>query len=146
MAAAEAVHEVLVSPPVGISNVTEWAKKQACWSRVSAIHIEWPSNFLSDLTSIEERRDSERRARRDQRGLNGIEAQIAVVRAGPGLWDEALAWGSARRLLTSTDVGILRIAANRRGKTPTEKQAVRAVETLRRLQLEGFAGELSSGL
>ena len=31
---AEAAHDVLVDTPVGIRNVTEWAKKQACWDRV----------------------------------------------------------------------------------------------------------------
>ena len=31
---ARQVHEILVHPPPGISNVTEWAKKQACWERV----------------------------------------------------------------------------------------------------------------
>ena len=140
---AEAVLEVLVSPPDGISNVTEWAKKQACWSRVSNLGFEFPSSFLEDLISTEERRESERLARRAQRELNGMEAQIAVVMAGPGLWEEALAWGTEHRLLTQTDERVLRIAANRRGKTPTDKQSVRAIETLRRLQSEGFAGELS---
>ena len=140
---AEAVHEVLVSPPDGISNVTEWAKRQACWSRVSGLGVEFPSSFLEDLISTEERRESERSARRDQRELNGMEAQIAVVTAGPEFWEEALAWGTERRLLTQTDEGVLRVAANRRGKTPTDKQSVRAVEALRRLQSEGFARELS---
>ena len=139
---AEAVHEVLVSPPDGISNVTEWAKKQACWSRVTDLGVEFPSSFLEELISTEERRESERHARRDQRELNGMEAQIAVVTAGPGFWEEALAWGTERRLLTQTDEGILRVAANRRGKTPTDKQSVRAVETFRRLQSEGFSAEL----
>lgn len=144
--AAAAAHEVLVSPPAGISNVTEWAKKQACWSRVSAVDVEWPPGFFGDLNSIDEQRDSKRRARRDQRELNGIEAQIAVVGAGPEFWEEVLAWGSERRLLTSTDEGVLRVAANRRGRTPTDKQSIRAIEALRRLQSEGFAGEISPSL
>lgn len=73
-----------------------------------------------------------------------METQIAVVTAGPEFWEEVLAWGTERRLLTATDEGVLRVAANRRGKTPSDKQSVRAVETLRRLQSEGFAGELSA--
>ena len=142
---AETVHEVLVNPPAGIRNVTEWAKKQACWSQVRDLDVAWPSSFLEDLISTEERRDSERHARRDQRELNGMEAQIAVVGAAPGFWQEALAWGAERRLLTPTEEGVLRVAANRRGKTPTDKQSVRAVEALRRLQSEGFARDLSPG-
>ena len=143
-AASESVHDVLISPPPGISNVTEWAKKQACWVRVRDLDVSWPSAFLNDLISADEHRDVERHARRDQRELNGIESQIAVVQAGPGFWSEALAWGSDRGLLTSTEAGILRVAADPTGRrTPTEKQSFRAVEALRKLQAEGFAGDLS---
>ena len=142
---AEAVHDVLIDTPASVSNVTEWAKKQACWAQVRELVIEWPSEFLDILISTEERRDIVRDDKRDQRELNGMEAQIAVVSAGPGFWEEALAWGTERRLFTPTDEGVLRVAANRHGKTPTDKQSVRAVEALRRLQSEGFAGELTPG-
>lgn len=40
--AANASHDVLVDPPAGMSNVTEWAKQQACWNRISALDIVWP--------------------------------------------------------------------------------------------------------
>ena len=80
--AAEQIHEILVHPPAGISNVTEWAKKQACWERVRNLNIDWPDAFVEALISAQEQRDTARTARRDQRELNGIEAQIAVVQAG----------------------------------------------------------------
>ena len=141
--AAEAVHEVLISPPPGISNVTEWAKKEPCWGRVQELDVAWPSEFLADLISTEERRDLEQHAKRDQRELNGLQAQIAVVKAGPEFWDDALAWGKDRRLLSPTDAGVLQVAANRAGRTPTDKQSLRAIEALRRLQSEGFTGALA---
>ena len=143
---AEAVHDVLITPPPGISNVTEWAKKQACWMRVRELDIAGLPTLREDLISAGERRDAERHARRDQRELNSIEAQIAVVRAGPEFWSKALAWGAERRLLTPAEEGILRVAADRTGKkTPTEKQSSRAIEALHKLQSEGFTGELPSG-
>lgn len=95
---------------------------------------------------IEERRDSERRARHDQRELNGVEAQIAALRVEPEFWEEMLTWGLERLLLSPTDFGVLRMAANRRGKKPSDKQSVRVLETLRRFQAERFAGELSPDL
>ena len=39
---AKAVHEVIVNSPEGMRNVTEWAKQQACWSRVMGLDVEWP--------------------------------------------------------------------------------------------------------
>ena len=35
-AVGEAVQTELIHPPVGINNVSEWAKKEGCWSRISA--------------------------------------------------------------------------------------------------------------
>ena len=37
--AAEASHHVLVTPPQGLSNLTEWAKNQSCWERVRSVDI-----------------------------------------------------------------------------------------------------------
>ena len=142
---AEAVHGVLINPASGISNVTEWAKKQACWSRASELDIAWPQAFLDLLISNDERRDMARGARREQRELNSIETQIAVVEAGPAFWADVLEWGRTRGLLTPTEVGVLRVVTNRTGRAPTERQCRKAVEALGKLQSEGYAEELPSG-
>ena len=67
-------------------------------------------------------------ARREQLELNGVEAQIAVVNAGSTFWADALAWGSERGLLSPTEHGVLGMVAIPAGRTPTERQASRAVE------------------
>ena len=144
VAVAESVHDVLVAPPAGISNVTEWAKKQMCWKRVSELVIAWPRPFLGDLISTADRRDAVRSGRREQRELNTVEAQIAVVNAGPAFWSDALAWGTERGLLTPTEVGVLGVVADPAGRTPSERQASRAVAALSKLQSEGYAGDLSA--
>ena len=142
---AKTVHGVLVNPEPGISNVTEWAKKQACWNRVVELDITWSRPFLDGLISTVERRDAARGARREQRVLNGIETQIAVVNAGPAFWADVLEWGSKRGFLTPTEAGVLRVTANRKGRTPTERQCCKAVDVLSKLQSEGYTGELPSG-
>ena len=139
---AEQVHEVLIHPPSGISNVTEWAKKQACWERVRNLAIDCPDVFVEGLMSAQEQRDTARTARREQRELNGIEAQIAVVNAGGQFWSDALAWGRARRLLTPTESGILGVAARVPTRTPTDKQSSKVIEVLSKLQAEGYKTEL----
>ena len=141
-AAGEAVHGILIDPPPGISNVTEWAKKQACWARVQGLAVAWPQPFLDGLVSSDEQRHADRAARREQRQLNSVEIQIAVVSAGPAFWADVLAWGSERKLLSATDTGVLRVVAGDAGRTPTDRQCARAAETLERLQSEGYPGEL----
>ena len=140
--AGEQVHDVLVHPPDGIRNVTEWAKKQACWARVRKLDIEWPDAFLQGLISVERQRDAVRTGRREQRELNGMEAQIAVVNAGGQFWSDALAWGKARQLLTPTETGILSTAAGVPSKMPTDKQSSKAIEVLGKLNAEGYSEEL----
>lgn len=138
--AAEVSNDVLVAPPLGLRNVTEWAKHQACWERVRVLDIAWPESFLDELISTEERQEEARGARREQRELNGIEMQIAVVNAGAAFWTDALAWGRERGLLTPTELGVLRVMAM--GRTPTERQSSRAFGALSKLQSEGYTGEL----
>lgn len=76
-AVAGAVHEVLVTPPPGISNVTEWAKKQACWARVQALRISWAEQLLAAAISTDDARERRRDDRRSKRALDGIEAHTA---------------------------------------------------------------------
>ena len=141
--AAERVYDVLVHPPDGISNVTEWAKKDACWDRVRDLDIDWPTAFLRTLLSTDEKREATRSARRVQRELNGIEAQIAVVNAGAQFWSDALAWGKTKRLLTPTETGILNAATRVPRRSPSDKQASKAIEILEKLRSEGYPSELA---
>lgn len=134
---AEAVHEVLVSPPTGISNVTEWAKQQACWARVKALEIDWPEAWLGELIGKDRIKEGKRAGIKDQKLLNGIEAQSVVVSAGGQLWAQLSAWGQSRKLLSPTELGILRVAASVPMKIPSEKQCLKAIESLRKLRAEG---------
>ena len=47
----EAVHDVIVNPPEGMRNVTEWAKQQACWHRVMSLDVAWPEALGTELVS-----------------------------------------------------------------------------------------------
>ncbi len=137
VASAKAVHDVIVEPPAGMRNVTEWAKQQACWHRVMGLHVSWPDSLAIVLTSSSERDEGKRAAVKDQRMLNGIEAQMLVVEAGPALWSEVKAWGVSKGLLSPTDQGILDVAISIPAKVPSEKQSIRTIEILERLRNEG---------
>ncbi len=141
---AEQVHDVLVHPPTGISNVTEWAKKEGCWDRVRMLNVDLPPMLGEELLSDQEQQDAARDARRDQKQLNGIEAQIAVVKAGGEFWGDALQWGHSRELLTPAERGILEVASCLPRRTPTEKQSTKAIETLEKLQSEGYEATLGT--
>ena len=135
-------HDILTDPPEGIRNVTEWAKKQACWNRVRSLTARLPAEFEDELISEEEKKESDRNARKEQRTLNGIEAQITVVNAGGSFWADVIAWGRSRELLTPREAGILEVAAGIPQRTPSERQSAMAMKILTKLQSEGYARTL----
>ena len=141
---AKRVHDVLIDPPAGISNVTEWAKKQGCWARVRALQMDLAPRMADESIPAAEQQDAARGARRNQRQLDGIEAQIAVFRAGGRFWADALEWGRSRDLLTPSESGILEVAARIPRRTPTEKQSAKALEVLEKMQSEGYGAELDA--
>lgn len=134
--AASAVHTVVTDPIAGMHNVTEWAKTEACWSRVAALRIPWPEGMLDGLRVVGNRNDARRAGIREQKMLNGIEAQIAVIQAGADFWKDLKEWGASRRLLTPTESGILDVASIA-GRIPSEKQSIVLIKTLKRLHTEG---------
>ena len=143
---AEAVHDVIVDPPDGMRNVTEWAKQQACWSRVMRLDVAWPYALETELVNSVERDEVKRTAVKDQQMLNGIEAQTVVFQAGSALWSDVKAWGVSKGLLSPDDQGILDVAISIPAKVPSEKQSLRTIAILRRLQEEGCQLEIDGVL
>ncbi len=136
------VHEILTSPPEGISNITEWAKKQACWERVRALSVTWPIELADGLMSAEEKRSAHSHGRRGQKMLNGIQAQMAVVKAGSSFWTEALAWGREQELLTAKEIGIVASATQIPTRIPSEAQSVKVMDVLGKLRDAGYPRQL----
>ena len=142
---AKAVHDVIVDPPAGMRNVTEWAKQQACWHRVMSLQVAWPDSLETELISSAERDEVKRTAVKDQKMLNGIEAQTIVVQAGSALWSDVKVWGMSKGLLSPDDQGILDVAISIPAKVPSENQSLRIIEILRRLREEGCQLEVDGG-
>lgn len=134
---ADAVVEVIVNPPAGSRNVTEWAKQQACWSRVESLRIEWPDVIRTIVISRSAGESRHRAAKNAQRVDNGIEAQVKVIGAGGPAWQQVEAWGRERGLISDKESSILKICGASPAKVPSEKQSQAALETLRRLRTEG---------
>lgn len=133
---AKEVHEVLVRTPSTLSNVTEWAKQQACWESVKSLKIAWPASLKEVLITTEDEQSTRRSGVKEQKMINGIEAQAAVVQAGGRLWEDVIKWGSQKGLLTQKEISILTVAT-KAGKIPSEKQSILIMNTLAKLHEEG---------
>ncbi len=60
------------SPPSGVSNISEYAKSQACWSRISALTLKPRGDLASFSISLEE----EKEQTRDAKAIKAIDDEI----------------------------------------------------------------------
>ena len=138
LVAAEKAHTVITHPVEGMRNMSEWAKKQACWSSLEGRELDYGPGFESCLISVEAARATEREGRRDRRELDGIAAQTEVVQLGPDFWRDLSARGVADQKLSPRDDQILQICAAIPRRIPSESQARHALDVLRRLTDDGM--------
>jgi hypothetical protein len=139
---AEAVNEDIISPPQGISNISEWCKREGCWTRLSEkaddIADRLPKDFWRELMTADDDRHDAKTARENQRIENGIEVQRHVFEVPQTQWSKIIKEGMNRSLLTPKEVDILRIAEQIPAKIPTEKQSAILLEVLGKAREEGI--------
>ncbi len=137
-----AVDEDIIQPPQGISNISEWCKREGCWTQLSeqvdSIAELLPETFWAGLGSVDDNRHEATTARQTQKIDNGIEAQRQAIEVPPAQWALILQELASRRLLTPKEVGILRIAEQMPAKIPNERQSAVLLEILGKAQQEGI--------
>jgi len=140
--AAAHVNDDIVHPPAGISNISEWCKKEQCWTRllgtIDRLEAALPENFFADLISLEEQNSENKDAKATQKIDSGIEAQKRVIAIPAAKWHTVLHELSRRRLLTPKETGVLQIAVQIPAKIPTEKQSLVLLDVIEKARLEGL--------
>jgi hypothetical protein len=130
------ISSILSSPPTGIANVTEWAKKPGCWERVRTLDMPGLELSANTISKAKEAANMAT-AKKDFRVVQGIEAQIFVVNAGGAFWTAVRDWARERKLLSEKEIGILAVCTGiDGGRIPSEKQSAVALEALLRLTHE----------
>ena len=139
------VKEVILRPgSSGYQNITEWAKQKPCWDRVSKLEVQWPESLSKCFISSEDLKSQQQAAKSDQKVLNGIAAQEAVLKADPKFWIMMRDYGVERSILSDRDLMILNVASRARetGMVPTDKQCAVLLKAYVRLQEEGFPDKI----
>lgn len=137
-----AVNDDITKPADGVSNISEWCKKEACWtrmtSRIEAVEAALPAAFYDHLVSLGDLEETMRSAKRAQKVDNGIEAQKKVLAVSASEWARINRSMLERNLLTPKEVGVLKVAMQIPLKLPTEKQSMVLLEVLHKGQIEGI--------
>lgn len=136
------VSDDITRPPHGISNISEWCKKEACWTRIQArteaIANLLPQEFYDRLVSLDEQTAAVRSAKQTQRIDNGIEAQRKVLNVSATEWKRLHQALLERAVLTPKEIGVIEIAMQIPTKIPTEKQCAILLNVLEKGRLEGI--------
>lgn len=133
LAAAEAANDVITNPPAGVRNMSEWAKKQACWAELAKRRVSYESTFDMVLIDPEVAKAVKREKQREKQEVDGIEAQRMVVDQGPDYWSQWLAYGQSTKQLNPKEAGILQACTTSLGRVPSEKQSIAALTIAERL-------------
>lgn len=134
------VQAILTSDARPVQNVTEWAKKEACWITVQAVdHSLSPDllTILSDTSAVAERKRS---AAAVQKIDTGIDSQVKVLSMQPSEWVAVQQFLKMNRLLSPTDAGILDLVTGKKPGVPSEAQSKRLLGLHKRAADSGFSG------
>lgn len=140
--AAKFVSDDISNPPSGISNISEWCKKEACWQRLLTKLPNFTnsisSDFWDDSISIGEVEFESNAAKKIQAIDDGINAQTRVCELSATEWSSILSVGQKRGILTPKEIGVLNIAGQIPSKIPSEKQSMILLEVLNKAKQEGI--------
>jgi hypothetical protein len=137
---AEAMANVLRSPPLAGQNIGEWAKQQACRKRALEMDVEEVAGFRARLVGAEEQKAARKAARDDGRVDRGVEAITEVMQKDAPFWQTVRSYARQRNLLFPEDEKALFPAVNIPKMVPTDRQAERLITLLARCVEFGFPG------
>ena len=136
---AGAVHDVIVAPPAGTKNVTEWAKREACWKEVQKLDLRLATYAIDDLADARHAEQAQKAAKSQQKQDSGIDAQKRVVELGQDYWANTRQWALSKGYLTPTESSVILNASNFANGIPTDFQCKKLLQLKERLEVEGLA-------
>lgn len=133
---AARVAEVLKSPPPEIKNVSEYAKRQACWARVDATEIPLDMDFSGSVVDGGEVSERRKEAVAEKKIDNEIEIETKLVKNMERV-GEMKALAEDRGFMSPAAAsGLRKLSAGRLNFNAGEKAALAAL--MRRLEEEGL--------
>lgn len=141
--ASKFVNDDIMEPPSGISNISEWCKKEACWTRIGGRIDELirslPQRFFDDLSSAGEVRAVEKQSKKLQVEDDKIHSQVYVSQIPASTWRLVLEEGRRRKVLSPNELGCLQAAQQLPKRVPTPKQCLVIIAALEKLKDDGFS-------
>lgn len=138
---AAEVYKYLVDPKREVQNVTEWAKREACWKGVKSLPIILRDDFVNELIPSSVLSHAAKDAKAMQKQDNNISVMEEVTNYGVENWNALLKWSIENKILIPQDISFLEafIAGLKRGKLPSsEKQYQKIIKILEKARMESY--------
>ena len=133
------VHNFITGPR-STENVTEWCKKELCWTR--AQEQLWTINdaFIATLVSKDDSEEERKEGKQKQKIANEINALNEIFARGQQYWNRVLEWGLSRRMLSEKEASIVKLTANMfvTGRGISDKQAQVVIAARKKLIENGM--------
>ena len=110
---AEQVYHVLTAADRPIDNVTEWAKRSACWDRIKELPSSLPETFAQYVKKVNVSRPQKAPKPGFRKKPNEMEKLRASVDAGkateknPKLWESLYQWGQDEQAISPSDLNLV---------------------------------------
>lgn len=139
VSSSKVIYEFLIDDNRLVENVTEWAKREACWEAAKKIQIILLPEFVKELTYKLSVKEQEKDAIAEQKQVSKANAMIDVANFGIDNWRYLIDWNKTHPVLTPTDLSFINAALEmEKGKFPSEKQCATILKVLEKARLEGF--------
>lgn len=119
-------------------NVTQWCKRDACWSKIKVCNITLSENISKALIAKEENKSADKEAKGDQKVASDLEAQIKVINVGVSFWNQVNEFSMKKNLLLQDSIDAMKYALQMPNKIPSAYQSQKLLELLDRAESEGF--------
>lgn len=122
-----------------VENVTEWAKREACWDSAKKIRFSLNSIFLKELIDLDTQKNTQKQGKKDQKLMNGIEAQTFVYNYGVDKWKKLVEWNSTHHVLSPVELEFVDVAISiEKNRIPSEKQCPKIIQILNKARENGY--------
>ena len=135
---SELVYDRLTDSSRDVENVTQWCKREQCWSSVQALQYALANDFENCLVTQDELRTAVRDAKADRRIEKDADAMTKVVEISSEQWRSAMDFAVSKRMVTPDELIALRIACQLPIKVPNPVQSKKLIALLDRLYEEGY--------
>ena len=145
IAISQYVNSYITNTPENFTNVSEWCKRELCWTKLKDIlnhtnDLTLSEQFIESLLEDDELTYELKEAKKEQKIENEMERLKKLYQIQPNTWSEIIQFGKENNLISQSENMLLNLIPS--GKYPSDSQSKKIIQTIDRLQEEGMASVL----